>query len=723
MKKLISFFVLLCICLTCFGQAQLGVTNRFALPQIAGVRLREANISNGTNDSGNGPLYGVPANYYDMDYYWNSNGPSGDEFDDWVVPQIKAAKTAGANCIRLMWDSTVVIGDSSHHGAATWIGNINYNQLTNEIGMVATACATNGMWFYPTATDCRVVYQAGLGGTTPLFQYISNFVYAASLYDNVACIDLVQEFNGSGEGTNGPMVNSVPSYISWAKAAMIISGRKVPITCSLNGAGQSSDLNINNLYPAALLASSGADYFDCHAYYQYSIVDFYQTVTNKWNLPVIFGETGMNLSGQFTEASAQESTHPYSSELRQDFFFTAQEVALQPYYQLTGIWAIAPNWLSDSEDFGLYSGLQDTNFNFTQPRDQLRNYQMFPTNIQPPNYTWSVVCTGVNTYASSYSPYTRYAIESGMADVSQDTGGAAPMWQRQNNCIQAYANIYSLNYPDGEGILYQSALPNTYGLYVQFDIPPQTPALFIGEYCNWEAIVRGQANGDLYLCSLSSDNEHTYDNKVEIFTYISGTKTSLGAITYSSALDLTKWWRVIVTSSTNINPTTITMSVSNMTDGILMSPSLVVSDSSTTLQSPGGMGLSGYLGTPNYTNINFQSIWDYSPSMFSNPNGTTTGSNISLTWNTSTGGYGTITYVPQYNVRDSFGFPSTITWTNGSPTVSTSETLSNLPNNTNIIIRIMSSDTVGETNYSSWQFIQTGNNSPFGNVYIPFKSF
>ena len=622
MKKLLSFFLLLCICLSCFGQSQLGVTNRYALPQIAGIRLREANICNGTNDSGNGPLYGVPSNFYDMDYYWTATGPSGDEFDDWVVPQIKAAKAAGANCVRLMWDATVVIGDSSHHGAATWIGNISYSQLTNEIGMVATACATNGMWFYPTATDCRVIYQAGLGGSTPLFQYISNFVYAASRYDNVPCIDLVQEFNGSGEGTNGPMVTSAPSYIAWAKAAMVVSGRKVPVTCSLNGAGSSADLNIDNLYPAALLASSGADYFDCHAYYQYSFGDFYQAETNQWNLPVIFGETGMNLSGVFAQANAQESTHPYSSELRKDFFFAAQAVAEQPYYQLEGLWAIAPNWLSDSEDFGLYSGLQDVNFNFTQTRDQLRNYQMFPTNIQPANYTWSIICTGVNTTASSYAGFTRYGVGSLMLDTATYLGVGTPMWQRQNNLVQAVGNSSALNYTDGQ-VLYQTALPNAYGLTVQFDIPPQNPALYISEYCNWEAAVRGQANGDLYLCSLTHDTGVTYDNKAEIFKMVGGVQTSLVNVTYGSPLDLTKWWRVTINVATNINPTFIIMTVSNITDHIGYSP-LSVGDSAVSLQQPGGMGISAYLGSPNFTNIIFQSIWDNSPTMPLQPSGATT---------------------------------------------------------------------------------------------------
>jgi hypothetical protein len=38
-------------------------------------------------------------------------------------------------------------------------------------------------------------------------------------------------------------------------------------------------------------------------------------------------------------------------------------------------------------------------------RDQLQNFAMFPTNVQPANYSWPVICTGGNTYASNYSPW------------------------------------------------------------------------------------------------------------------------------------------------------------------------------------------------------------------------------------------------------------------------------------------------------------------------------
>src|SRR5579859_6435086 len=86
-----------------------GQINRFAFPAIAGTRLRELNICNGTNDSGNGPTYGIPANFYDQDYYWtNAAGPSGNE---WLLVsnQIVAAANAGANCVRLMWDATAFV--------------------------------------------------------------------------------------------------------------------------------------------------------------------------------------------------------------------------------------------------------------------------------------------------------------------------------------------------------------------------------------------------------------------------------------------------------------------------------------------------------------------------------------------------------------------------------------------------------------------------------------
>jgi hypothetical protein len=726
LRKRTMKFALLCLgCFLAAHFASAQVANRFAFPALAGVRLREANVTPGTNDSGESALYGVAANYYDQDYYWTSGaGPSGDEWDHWIVPQILAAKAAGANCIRMMWSADAFIGDSSHHGAAAWLGTNTYSGLTNEIGMVASLCQSNGLWFYPSCSDSRVL-DVGNNPTNMIALYLSNFCAEAVLYPNVACIDVVQEADGTASGTNsGFVAQDCKQWIASAHAGMTASGRTVPVTCSLNGAANAGDLNLVNRWQAYNLIAAGVDYLDCHAYYQYSIGDFYQAVTNRWNIPVVFGETGMNMSGVYGSGPDNETTHPYSSEIRQDFFFAAaQAVAEQPYYQLTGIWAIAPNWLTSEEDFGLYGGTQSATYALTNPRDQLRNFAMFPTMVQPANYAWSIVCTGINTTASSYNNFTRYAVGSGMLDVSTNSpNNGHGIWQRNSSMVQDLGCTSTLNLGDGSEILYQTSLPNSLGEFCQFDIPPQSPALYNSEFATWGIFTRGQANGNGYLIDWTSDNGHTYDNKVEIFSYVAGVKTSLTNITYGSALDLTKWWRFAVTVSSNTNPTTITVTVSNLTSAVAMTPSLVCVDATPSLQSPGGIGLSGFLGQPYYTNINFAMTFDTAPTVAAPPTGTASGANVALTWPAAAMGSGTVNYTPQFVVADwSANFPSANTWTSGVPTNGTSATVNGVPTSANVIFRVMSVDAIGATNYSPWQLVTTGAGSTTSTAYIPFK--
>jgi len=707
--KAIFSTLLVCLCLDCFGQAQLGITNRFAFPALAGVRLREANITNGTNDSGNAALYGVPANYYDQDYYWNSTGPSGNEWTQWIVPQVLAAKAAGANCIRLMWDATAFVGDSTHHGAAAWLGTNTYSGLTNEIGMMASLCQSNGMYFYATCTESRPLDVARTP-TNMIYTYISNFCAEAVQYPNVPAIDVVQEFDGTE--TNDIIGTNASLWIAAAKAGMNAAGRTVPVTCSLNGVASAAGLNLVNRWAAYSLAGAGANYLDVHVYYLSYESDIYQAVTNQWNLPVVFGETGINMSGVWGSGPDNETTHPYSSEIRQDFFFTsAQSSAQLPYFQLEGLWAIAPNWLTNEEDFGLYSGAQNGSYQFTTTRDQLRNFAMYPTNVLPANYAWSVCCTGLSTSVINYGSSTRYGVGSGMLDVSANpvnTGHG--IWQRQNNLVQDLGET-SASYPiaNGTAILWQTALPNAAGQYVQFDIPPQAPVLYNSEFATWGVFVRGQSSGNGYIIQLTSDNGHTYDNKIDIMTYVSGTATDITNITYGTGLNTNQWWRVTVNVSTNVSPTTITCTVSNMTTSTVMSPSLIISDSTASLQSPSGMGLLGYFGQPFYTNINFSMAFDVAPTVSAPPAGTPTGASVALSWSAATGGSGTVNYTPQFVVADwSTNFPSVSTWTNGTQTASISETLNNLPASTNIIFRVMSVDATSATNYSRWQIVATG---------------
>jgi hypothetical protein len=77
-----------------------------------------------------------------------------------------------------------------------------------------------------------------------------------------------------------------------------------------------------------------------------------------------------------------------------------------------------------------------------------------------------------------------------------------------------------------------------------------------------------------------------------------------------------------------------------------------------------------------------------------------TSSSLTLSWSTYSG-TGTVTYTPQYILVNSDGFPTVDVWTDGTPTTSTSGTLSGLSMVTRYAIRIKATDSVG-TQYSAW---------------------
>lgn len=699
--------LLLLVSVTAQGQ----VINRFAFPALAGTKFTLLNVVNGTNDSGNSPAFGVPANFYHMDWAWGTNGPTATNWTQWIKPQIDAAKIAGANAVRLMWSADAFIGDATHHGAATWEGSNNLVQLNNEIGQFCSYCASNGMYAYPTATDSRPIYVGNLD-TNQLCQYISNFCAKASSFDNVMGIDVIQELDGNGGGTNGSLVNNAAMWLAAAKAGRV---RPVPVTCSLNGASVSTDLNPSNRWMFAKLATSGADYFDVHWYYRAAIYDFWPVITNQWNLPVVFGECGVNFNGNWAAGQAQETSNPYSSEKRDDFFFSMLAVSNLPYFQLRGNWGIAPNWLTNEEDWGMYDGSQSGTYSLTNSRRQIRITQAMSRQVQPRNPTWNIWTTNLATTAANYSSYTFWAIQSDMEN-------AASVWYWNGSSIESLGNTSSLTYGDNANLLFQTALPNALGQTLSFDIPPQTPSRYISTYATWGAFVRDQGNGDDYLVEITSDINHVFDNKIDIFKFVSGTLTQLAETYYTnqSFLDLTKQWRVTVNVSTNINPTTISVTYSNVTSGILMTNPLTVNDSSATLQKSGGAGLCGYQGNVIWSNVVFRQVFDFVPTISTNPTATTTGTSLSISWPVADGGSGTITYIPQYVVSDSFGFPSVTTWTNGNPTFSTSETVNGLTANTNLILRVMSIDSTSATNYSPWGVTTTGSGGSSTAIYLPF---
>jgi hypothetical protein len=616
----------------------------------------------------------------------------------------------------MMFDATVLVGDSSHHGAANWRGTITVPQLNAMIDQICQYTASKGMWFYATPTDSRPLNDGNLS-TNSICQYLSNFVARVSLYDNVPAIDLVQEADGTVNGTNAAVCLNINQFIATARQ---FERRPIPLTCSLNGASQASDLNPANRWEFYNLYAAGADFFDCHAYYLFYPTDFLPAINNQWNLPVIMGETGIAFWGGWGNGTAQETTQPYSSQLRSEFFDNVKALSRQPNFQLCGVWATVPDADVDSENFGLYTGQQDQNYNFTNVNNWLPQFQSIPQFPLPRNPAWTVVCTGLNTVPIYGYP----EVATGNALI--DTRGG--VWQRQNNTIEALGYAGSPG-NDCVNLLLQLALFSATNQSVSFDIPPgQTYARYQG-YVTWEAVLRQQAGGDNYTIQWSSDTNGFYDNKVEVFSYTDSVKTSLGFVQYGPAagahsLDLSQDWR-LTASATGANPTIISVTVSNVTSGVGMTPRLFVTNSAPSLQNGGqgggNSGLCSYFGTALYTNIVFQNTADLTPVLANAPTAVPAGAGINLTWKTADGGAGAVNYVPQYVLADANNFPATNVWSSGTVTSTTSQNLSGLSANSNYIFRIASVDSLNITNYSPWQYAAAGT-APGGlPVYLPFR--
>jgi len=705
------------ICLLFVCASALGQMNRYAFPALAGLRLRELNIVPGTNDSGNSVNYGVAANFYDLCYDWGTEGPDSTRWTQWVKPQIDAAFNAGANCIRMTFDATVLVGDASHHGAANWRGTITVAQLNAMIDQICQYTASKGMWFYATPADSRPLNDGNLS-INSICQYLSNYVARVSLYDNVPAIDLVQEADGTVNGTNASVCLNIYQFIATARQ---FEQRPIPLTCSLNGASQASDLNPANRWEFYNLYASGADFFDCHAYYLYFPQDFLPAINNQWHLPVVMGETGIAFWGGWGNGTAQETTQPYSSQLRSEFFDNVKALSWQPDLQLCGVWATVPNADVDSEDFGLYTGQQDQNYNFTNVNNWLPQFQSIPIFPLPRNPAWSIVCTGLNTVPI----YNYPEVATGNALIAATSG----IWQRQNNSIEALGYTGSPA-NDNVNLLLQLALLSATNQSVSFDIPPgRTYGRFQG-FVTWEAVLRQQAGGDNYTIQWVSDTDGIYDNKVEVFCYTNSVKTSLGFVQYGPGagdhlLDLSQEWR-LTASAIGADPTVISVTVSNVTAGVGMTPSLFITNSAPTLQNGGqgggNSGLCSYFGTAFYTNIVFQNTVDLTPVLANPPAAVPAGASIDLTWETADGGVGTVNYTPQYVPADADDFPATNVWLSGTMTSTTSQNILGLAANAKYIFRIVSVDSLNMTNYSPWQYATVGAAASGGSpVYLPFR--
>ncbi len=324
-----------------------------AYPLFKGRRFRGGNIVPRTTDSGNGN-FGVAACYYQLIYDWATNDAS-DPWTNWIKPQIDAIATVGGNFVRCFHDITVILGDSSHHGAATWKGSITYNQFNATLDQLITYLASKNMYFFGTATDSRPFLDSGINNGTNINTYFAN--YAATIssnsYSNVIGFDVINEYNAGGNSGN-IIADNLGSIIGVAKAARV---KNIATTCSCLLGGPSTAPTIATMlatnFPA--LATAGVEFFDIHVYWYQDPGDLTSVFANSQGLAVTVDEIGVPFTGTFSTANVTGS----SLAQRTDYYDRIALMSTSYPMQSVCCWSIAPNFVGNqSNDYGMF----DTSF-------------------------------------------------------------------------------------------------------------------------------------------------------------------------------------------------------------------------------------------------------------------------------------------------------------------------------------------------------------------------
>lgn len=403
------------------------LTGPFASFVMAGQKLWGANIVPRPTDTGNYAAV-TPSNMYDLCYDVCVDGATGAAWS-WVKAQIDAFYAAGGRVMRWYWDATILVGDATHHGTATWRGTVTPTQFNNGIALYHNYLASKRMWSYPTCmeaaqadtaeADGSAWGHAGAGGLRlelpEVLSFIDSSVRQLILYPNVIAIDTLMEWIRSDlamtTGNLGAIMNT-------ARTARGTS--KIPLTASL----------WDNQSPAiiqtvmAIAASVGVDFFDWHMYERGRTALFIEgLVNNQWGLPIMFGESGIPRSGEyFTGGSTiDETTHPFSSERVYEQFEDIEAGFLGHYgVQYLTFYGATDQHLTDpAQQWGSFDQHRDLLGNFDIPRPrQLGPMQAGPTAVEAFDRARVLDLSQTRPTPAAFSENKSYAVGWAMYDFS-----------------------------------------------------------------------------------------------------------------------------------------------------------------------------------------------------------------------------------------------------------------------------------------------------------------
>lgn len=650
----------------------------YAFPQLAGLRLRGANLVPRPTDTGNGDTNPItPANFYDLFYDLGTNGATDVAWTRWLKPQIDAAAAIGLNCLRIICQPTVRVGDASHHGPETFRGTITNGQLQSAYDTIITYCAGKGIYFYPALMEAASVDTLT---TAQILQFVdeATAIVSSASYTNVLGIDVVQECDRSAWAMTPTNLAQAHTH---ARAALV---KKIPITSSVSG-------NVTALFVAPpIIASAGVDFFDFHTYLYTNTIWLNLVSPNFWRLPIITGETGIAYNGFFFDhpgTPAQETTRPFSSELRARHYQNVSAGFGKRYdQQATIVWGMTKEWPADDLDMGLVSDAQNASFAFTTQRPEwVGPLQTVPITEQPHTAVHVLDLTGPDTTNAAYTAVQTYTLGWGQIDYANVFSRSSNRVKRANSSL-------------AKGLINFFGMPSTdHAISVDFDAAQAVPS---GGEIDWAVSLRHQGSApftlDLdryYFVNVTSKpGDQTADGAFSIWK-VDTTFTLLTSGVAQRPFDRTHKYR-LTAAATGTWPTTLTATLTDLTTS---TPLLTLGtvDSAARLQSVGHCGLPCQIGEVYYTNVQYTQTGHPGPSVLVPTMTTATATTLAISWQGATGGTAPYRYRVEYSPVDSNGFPTLVTWSALPTQTATTATITGLTTNTRYAVRVRVVDNGG----------------------------